>query len=146
MKLSLPMPIKALLEGDPPEEEEVLPPAPLVTSPTRIVAHQAKHTPFNERKRSLKEATQLMQHYFSKGIGPRAIVAIKHSSLSDRIDPLQWGLVVFLRAFDSWPLGIRWGDGRFTWTDETDLQVIYPSTSDEAIRDILNNVRNLPIL
>ena len=139
MKVQIPMPQKMELEGDAETPDNY--PFPIVPH-TMNIAAQARHTPRGERKRSLKEASELLKKYFQMGIGPRAIVVIKYMSVNDKLSPLQWGLVTDVKAFDSWPIHIRWGDGRVTWTDESDLQVIYPSTPDQTMRDILSSDRS----
>lgn len=134
MKRKIPAPLKEMVPGDP----EPIHPPPIPTEGPEF------GSPFMvERKKDFKEAQAKLRSLLAKGIGPRAVVCIKHVSLDEKTDPKMWGIVLRVNPFDQYPIQIHWCDGmgRVVYMDETDLLVIYPTITIDEMKEWLASER-----
>ena len=130
MRMKAPLPDQLTLPGDEPE-------------PVPIVRDGPNSLPRQNTRVSTLVASQRMQEFLRKGLISRAVVSFvpKGSDLPDdaKYNPWNWGIVVEIDVFNSWPLRVKWTDGKNSWTDGSDLLVIHRGLTNQEVKQQVEN-------
>ncbi len=113
MKQKFPLPETIVVPGDV-EEDSV----PVVQSSSQISS----------------DASRRAIAWLKAGVYKRAIVTSEDIDILRQIDPTSWGIVIQVHPHKAAGLEVRWCNGQYTWSDGSDLRVVYSGCSAEDMR------------
>jgi hypothetical protein len=77
-----------------------------------------------------------MKGFMAKGLYKRAVVC---KLGVDPVNPIHWGIIMEVRhTHAQWPFEVVWTDGHRSWTDGTDVFVIYRGMTEDSFRSNMN--------